>query len=222
MLPAVAVAVWQYQRPLHSLVAHEIWAVICLAVSISGLVVRVLTVGFVPARTSGRNVREQRADSLNTSGIYSLVRHPLYVGNFLIGLGLAMFFFNGWLVAVYIAAFWLYYERIMFAEEEFLRRSFGGAFEEWSARTPAFVPRLSGWRPPEREFSTKATLKREASTLLAIAIPFVVFEEIERSVVAGRFVLSAGWLAFGAVVLLIYSILRLLKTRSDVLVPTAR
>ena len=32
--------------------------------------------------TSGRNTHDQVADSLNTSGIYSIVRHPLYVGNF--------------------------------------------------------------------------------------------------------------------------------------------
>ena len=47
--------------------------------------------GHVPAGTSGRNTRGQIALELNTTGLYSIVRHPLYVGNFLMWLGLAMF-----------------------------------------------------------------------------------------------------------------------------------
>ncbi len=62
----------------------------CLALSYAGLVLRCLIVGFVPGGTSGRNTTEQRAVHLNTSGAYSVVRHPLYVANFVILLGVTL------------------------------------------------------------------------------------------------------------------------------------
>lgn len=56
---------------------------LCLAVSILGLIIRVYTVGFTPHNTSGRNTKAgQVADELNTTGIYSTTRNPLYLGNF--------------------------------------------------------------------------------------------------------------------------------------------
>lgn len=61
--------------------AEEIWDTICVLVAFSGLALRVATVGFAPSGTSGRNTAEQRADTLNTSGLYSAVRNPLYLGN---------------------------------------------------------------------------------------------------------------------------------------------
>jgi protein-S-isoprenylcysteine O-methyltransferase Ste14 len=71
------------------------------------------------------------------TGAYSIARHPIYFGNFFIGLGFALYCASFWVVAVFVLLFWVYYERIMFAEEEFLRRTFGKAYESWAARTPA-------------------------------------------------------------------------------------
>ena len=36
--------------------------------------------------------------------------------------------------------FWLYYERIMFAEERFLERKFGEHYVRWSNSISAFIP----------------------------------------------------------------------------------
>lgn len=62
---------------------YEIYfEMLCLLVSLFGLAIRVYTVGYTPRNTSGRNIKKQVADKLNTTGIYSIVRHPLYLGNF--------------------------------------------------------------------------------------------------------------------------------------------
>src|SRR5919206_4624496 len=62
----------------------RLWELLCLLISLSGLGIRVLVVGHTPAGTSGRNTRDgQVASQLNTTGMYSVVRHPLYAGNFL-------------------------------------------------------------------------------------------------------------------------------------------
>jgi len=82
-----------------------------------GLFIRAYAVGHTPANTSGRNTKEQLADELNTTGIYSMVRHPLYLGNFFMWLGAAVLTKNGWFIVAFILLYWIYYERIMFAEE---------------------------------------------------------------------------------------------------------
>ncbi|MGH2611389.1 MAG: methyltransferase family protein, partial [Tepidiformaceae bacterium] len=144
--------------------------------SIGGLAVRVVTVGFAPPGTSGRNRHDQVAASLNTTGTYALVRHPLYLGNYLMWVGVAAFPRAWWWPVVISLVFALYYERIMFAEEEFLRRTFGAAFTAWAARTPAIIPRRLRWQPPDRAFSARAVLRREYSGLFALVSAFTVLE----------------------------------------------
>ena len=63
--------------------------------SILGFVVRAIAIATTPKGTSGRNTKEgQVAESLNTTGIYSTVRHPLYLGNYFMWIGIVMFTFN--------------------------------------------------------------------------------------------------------------------------------
>jgi protein-S-isoprenylcysteine O-methyltransferase Ste14 len=191
----------------------HLWEVICLAFAATGLLVRVLTVGYAPADTSGRNTREQKATALNTTGLYSIVRHPLYLGNFLIWLGVSLFPHLWWFALIAILAFWIYYERIMFAEEEFLRTKFGAAFEEWAAQTPAFFPDLRGWRSPILAFSWKTALAREYSTLFATIVTFF-FLEVAGDFFAGKMPhVDLGWLLLLAVGCVVYILLRWMKKR---------
>ena len=62
----------------------------CLSISLTGLLIRVLVVGYSFDKTSGRNTKSQLASKINKTGIYSLIRHPLYIGNFLIWLGASL------------------------------------------------------------------------------------------------------------------------------------
>lgn len=150
--------------------------VVSVALSLAGIVLRAYTIGTTPRGTSGRNTQKQVAESLNTNGIYSLVRHPLYLGNYLMWAGLALYTYNIWYFIVISLIFWIYYERIMFAEEAYLRGKFGGAFEEWSSRVPAFIPRLKGFQPPTMSFSVKSVLRREYSGILALAAVYFVID----------------------------------------------
>ncbi|UKI18106.1 MAG: isoprenylcysteine carboxylmethyltransferase family protein [Bacteroidales bacterium] len=140
----------RHQRRLVAATHH--YEILCFVVSLLGLAVRAFTVGYTPANTSGRNVAEQVADQLNTTGLYSVVRNPLYVGNFLMWLGIAMLTMNLWFIISFILLFWVYYERIIFAEEQFLTNKFGSVYTDWADKTPCFIPRLKGYVAPKLPF----------------------------------------------------------------------
>jgi protein-S-isoprenylcysteine O-methyltransferase Ste14 len=194
---------------LHTL--NQAWALFAMAVSFCGLGVRMLTVGYAARGTSGRNTRWQRASELNTTGMYSVARHPLYLGNFVIWLGIALFCQTWWLVVIFVLAFWLYYERIMLAEEAFLGEKFGDVYLDWANRTPAFMPAWRRWRRPERPFSLRRVLRREYSGFFAIIVCFFGLESYKQVVVHGRLVLEPHWVAIFLTGLLVYATLRTLK-----------
>lgn len=221
LLAAMALSDFQYAGRSHAY--QEAWMVFCMSVSLSGLVIRALVVGYTPKGTSGRNTAAgQVAETLNKSGMYSLVRHPLYVGNFLIWLGTPLFFHHAWLVVVFCLVFWLYYERIMYAEEEFLRRKFGQEYVRWAASTPAFLPRLTGWRAPSLPFSWKNVLKREYTALFGILMGFAALEIVEHAVVERRFEIETHWKVLIPLSVGVYLLLRTLKRRTMLLAETGR
>ena len=73
---------------------ERLYIFISIFLSFFGFAIRFYTIGTTPKGTSGRNTKEQVADVLNSTGIYSIVRHPLYLGNYLIWLGIAFYVFN--------------------------------------------------------------------------------------------------------------------------------
>ncbi len=215
LIPLLGLGLWENRAT--GFVPPLWWTLVCFAVSLAGLGVRILTIGFTPKGTSGRNTDGQRADELNSSGIYSTVRHPLYLGNFLMWLGVTMYSQLWWLVVIVSLIFWLYYERIMFAEEEFLRRKFGDSYVKWGQQTPAFIPSFKNYRKPSLPFSTRNVLKREYSGLLGVILTFVVLMVSEHLVVEGRIALDPAWQVIGLVGLAIYLTLRTLKRQTHLL-----
>lgn len=194
---------------------NALWEWGCVAVSFCGLGIRAYTVGYAPRNTSGRNAREQRADRLNSSGIYSIVRHPLYLGNFLVYLGVVLFAHVWWLAVICILAYWLYYERIMFAEESYLRGKFGGEFEQWAGRTPAFVPDARLWQPPDLPFSPRNVLRREYNNIFSVVLILFVLDGVGRYFAEGRLQLDPAWTIFFCVGFAIWIVLRTIKRNTE-------
>ncbi len=164
-----------FQFHYESELCDHVWEIACLCCGFLGLSIRALTIGYVPAGTSGRNTHGQVAEQLNTTGIYSLVRNPLYLGNYFMWLAPIMFLQAWWLVLICSLVFFIYYERIIFVEEKFLREKFGETYIQWASRTPMFFPKLRGWIPPVESFSWKTVIRREYHGFYAlIAILFAL------------------------------------------------
>ncbi|MBA3555339.1 MAG: DUF1295 domain-containing protein [Gemmatimonadales bacterium] len=193
LFPVLLIAVRGSDHPSADRQLDLAWEGVCLLLALIGLALRIATVGFVPRDTSGRSTGRQRAGSLNTSGFYSIVRHPLYLGNYLMWLGVALFPRSWWAPVIVSLVFWLYYERIMFAEEEFLRRTFGPVYTSWAAVTPAFLPRLTLWRRPGVRFCLLTVLRREHSSLLALIASLTALEVASDYVATGRLIIDPVW-----------------------------
>jgi protein-S-isoprenylcysteine O-methyltransferase Ste14 len=188
----------------------------CLLVSLFGLFIRVYTVGHTLDWTSGRNTAEgQVAIALNTTGIYSMVRHPLYLGNFFMWLGPAMLNGQIWFIVSFCLFYWVYYERIMFAEEQFLRRKFQETYTSWAANVPAFIPNFKNFVKPVLGFSWKKVIRNEKNGLLSVFFIFCVFdiigEMIEKKGTYNYF-LMGGFI----VSLIFFIIIQYLKKRTKV------
>jgi protein-S-isoprenylcysteine O-methyltransferase Ste14 len=193
------------------------WEALCLAIALLGLAVRILTVGYVPAGTSGRNTLKQVASTLNATGLYSVVRHPIYLGNFLMWFGVSLLPRCWWFTLITVLIFWLYYERIMFAEEGFLFGQFGEQYREWAGRTPAFIPKFTNWVKPDLPFSLKSAISREYSTFFTIIALFTAFNGIMAWFSRGTPVPDRFTVILFAIGLLTYGIIRYVKKRTDLL-----
>jgi protein-S-isoprenylcysteine O-methyltransferase Ste14 len=168
---------------------------IFLGVSLFGQVIRILTVGFTPKNTSGRNtVNGQVADELNITGIYSLLRHPLYLGNFFMWLGPVLFLRSFCFTVIFGLMYWLYYERIMFAEEQFLRRKFGEIYDKWSETVGSFIPYSLNFIRPNLPFSVRNILKREYNSFVNIFVIFILLDLFRNYFLSGRIYLTPMWI----------------------------
>jgi len=195
---------------------ENVWFYLCFGISLFGLLIRVITIGATPPNTSGRNTKEQVADTLNTKGLYSIVRHPLYLGNFFMWLGPAMLLENFWFLIAFVFLFMLYYERIMFAEEQFLRRKFGERYLNWATRTPAFFPSFKNFEKTQLIFCWKKVLKNEKTGIMLLFVVFAVMH------VTGQLIQKKGSYDFliiglGIVSILYYVVVKIISKQTNLL-----
>jgi protein-S-isoprenylcysteine O-methyltransferase Ste14 len=109
-----------------------------------GLILFALGLGFaIWARVHiGRNwgmpMTQKNEPELVTSGPYHLVRHPIYSGVLVAGIGTAVALSWFWLIAVGLAAIYFIYSAIV--EERYLTKQFPDTYPEYSRSTKMLVP----------------------------------------------------------------------------------
>lgn len=196
---------------------EHLFEYICLLISLIGLFIRIYTVGHTPQNTSGRNTSAgQVADTLNTTGMYSIVRHPLYLGNFLMWLGIALLTGNIWFTVAFCFLYWLYYERIMFAEEQFLRKKFEGEYLKWAEIAPPVIPNFKNFQKPNICFSWKKVLKKEKNGLFALFLIFTLFDVLGEVIERERN-FNYGLILFCLLTGVSYIVLKYLKMKTTIL-----
>src|SRR5574341_957358 len=131
----------------------------------------------------------------------------MYLGNYLIGLGLSLLPYAWYLPLLFTLAFALYYERIVLVEEAFLADRFGDAFRAWVNAVPAFFPKWVGYRPAALTWSWRAALRREFYGISVVVMAFGAAQWLKQP--------SAAWGAVAAGGLVFFGVMRTLKKRTS-------
>ncbi|MFH0963493.1 MAG: isoprenylcysteine carboxylmethyltransferase family protein [Planctomycetota bacterium] len=119
---------------------------------------------------------------LTTTGPYAYVRNPVYIGTSIMFVALAFLSELVWLVPVMLAWCMVLYSRVVRYEEAKLLRKYGGAYEEYLAAVPRWVPcrRSTAVDPVANARATGFLFPSVLTELynLLLLIPFVLKELI--------------------------------------------
>lgn len=154
------------------LLAKTTWVsyLLGLATASIGEILRIWAVRYAggATRTTGR----VGGDELVTNGPFAHVRNPLYLGNFILSLGLLIMAWPWmpWLLLIYFAVFAFQYGCIISLEEEYLRNNFGKVYQDYLKSVPRFMPKFRGYAKGLRHPNTLAkALRTERNTLQSVA-----------------------------------------------------
>ena len=168
-VPFIAMGVWGmvwFGHPLQTgsrlrlLLDVAAWVLIC-----SGEGLRIWGVGHIGRKSRSSDIH---ASQLVASGPYASTRNPLYLGGFLLTVGLGLLSGSPWVVLGCLAYWAIIYGPIIAAEEQFLRARFGPAYEAYCRAVPRWWPRLRPWPGATRARWSWRELAKEYQTIGAI------------------------------------------------------
>jgi protein-S-isoprenylcysteine O-methyltransferase Ste14 len=119
----------------------------------------------------------EKKSTLTTSGPYGYVRNPLYLGSFLIGLGVCIMGNVFMFTIIFIPVFLIIYFGIIKTEEGELQKVFKEKFNEYALNVPGFLPRFTPWGDGESDFKlSQLKEKKEYLVWLGIyAVTIIMF-----------------------------------------------
>lgn len=139
-------------------------------VIVFGELFRIYAVAYIGSVSRTRNT-STTGGNLITEGPFSWVRNPLYVGNFFITIGVAIFAGVVWMMILTAGLFAAQYYYIVKYEEHLLTEKFGDVYTAYKAKVPAWVPaRLPDLASVEWPDTFSPALKSEKRTLSAIVL----------------------------------------------------
>jgi protein-S-isoprenylcysteine O-methyltransferase Ste14 len=205
MAPVAVLAVMLLTRPGRGTGSGEydaVMAVLGTLIASAGQALRGLVIGLAYVLRAGTN-RRIAADRLVCEGVFAHVRNPLYLGNFLIVLGLTVVWNSTWIYLTAIPFCIAAHYSLILAEEDYLRGKFGQAYVDYCSRVHRIVPELSGFRATlaKFDFDWRRVVRKDYGTVFAwvsIVIVLIATKETFREGVLDAedllAVAAAGWL----------------------------
>jgi protein-S-isoprenylcysteine O-methyltransferase Ste14 len=181
-------------------------------VSLTGEIIRVIAVGYAHSGTSGRE-SYLKADALNTTGIYSLVRNPLYIGNFLIFSGLLLVFANIWagvVVAVFLIA---QYYFIILSEEDFLSQRYGKEYENYCGQVRRVIPAFKNYQKAANPFNWRKVIFKESDSVFNMLVMYLLLLLYKQKVFNGSIMYPYLFIIPGAVFIMCYIFIKIAKKK---------
>lgn len=141
LFPLVYVLLFFKSHPV--MTDYRLAALLGFMVALTGQLLRVVTIGLEYIIRGGRD-RQVYAEKLVQGGMFAHCRNPLYVGNFVILMGVGIASNSILFLGIGIPFFAFAYWAIIAAEESYLRNKFGKEFDDYCARVNRLIPSFSG------------------------------------------------------------------------------
>jgi protein-S-isoprenylcysteine O-methyltransferase Ste14 len=141
LFPLMYVLLFVKSPPVFS--DFRVAAVLGFLVAFAGQALRAITVGLEYIIRGGRK-RQVYAEKLVQGGIFSHCRNPLYVGNFLILVGVGIASNSLYFLCIVVPVFFIIYWAIIAAEENYLFKKFGDEYTDYCKRVNRVIPNISG------------------------------------------------------------------------------
>ncbi len=184
-----------------------------VALSFCGELIRVMAVGYSFEGTSGRE-SYLRADSLNTTGIYSVVRNPLYIGNFFIFVGLVAVFANVFAVIVFAVFSIVQYYFVILAEENYLKTTYSEPYADYCGGVKRILPTFKNYKKNRNPFNLKKVVFKENDSVFNLLVMFLLVLLYKERVFAGAIERPLFYIIPGGVLLAAYIIVKIFKKRN--------
>jgi len=186
-----------------------------ILLAVAGQALRAAVIGLAYIARGGRHGKVY-ADDLVTDGLFAHSRNPLYVGNICVfaGLFVVLNSYLGWFVG--IPAVLLAYWSLVFAEEDFLRRKFGVAYESYCRDVNRFIPSLNGLRSTmsSMRFHWQRVIRKEYGstwTWITVVIGLLFWERVAVEGFEAVRSTASGYLVAWGIVTMLYGLARYLK-----------
>lgn len=146
------------------LLSRPTWISIIEGVSVSLL-------GILFRAWASGHLRKEK--ELTISGPYRYSRNPLYLGNFILGVGIVAGSRSWWVLGIVAAYFAIFYPLIIRREKDRMRQLFPEQYEEYRKKVPSFFPSLRKRTFPSRiKFSWSLYKQNKEYRALIGAIAF--------------------------------------------------
>ena len=133
-------------------------------------------VGHVKVNWTQKWRGDQKIGSLVTGGPYAFVRHPLYLGTFLIGAGFCVIGGNLWASLGALAFFLTVYRSKMVKEEALILGELGAPYLAYQAAVPRWVPTRRRYAARQGQWSWQGiAASKEWKTVIWITVLLIVF-----------------------------------------------
>lgn len=170
-----------------------------IAVALLGQALRIITIGYEYIERGGRD-RKVYASTLVQGGVFAHCRNPLYLGNILLAVGIALVVHSAAFYLIVLPAVGFAYVSIVAAEEAFLRGKFGDEYRYYCRRVNRWIPQWRGWSQSVAgmRFNWRRVLVKEYNTAFVLVFALTVVKLWSDYRVRGSAVLPPGFVLLAA------------------------
>ncbi len=182
----LALVFGQPRYPLGSPELNVLFDLAGVVIAYTGLGLRILTIGYEYIERGGKN-RQVYASKLVQGGVFAHCRNPLYVGNLLIALGLALVIHSALFYLVVLPFIAFTYVAIVAAEEAFLLQKFGSEYRDYCKHVHRWWPDWAGWEKSIRgmRFNWRRVVVKEYNTAFLLILAFALMKLWSEYQIAG-------------------------------------